>query len=192
VAQTSSTARLKTSARRAGCDVAGRPNTATGRLFSPPLTRINTLWVLEPETGQLYPDDTLPLCGVGERCAFSPDQQWALRQGESLIVSRPDGSQATVLFRPEEKSEWPQDFSWIGQHTLQYPTRARAGQYLNRCCSAGASTSTGTGEPFEQAISCHSLSAHDNLGRQPGRTSNSLHPGTGQSTISTTCYGLAD
>jgi hypothetical protein len=43
-----------------------------------------------------------------------------LRQGDSIVVSRPDGSQATVLFQPEERPKFPQSFDWLDEHTLEY------------------------------------------------------------------------
>lgn len=92
----------------------------SGRLFAPPVGDLYTTWVLEPESGQLYPDDKLPQCGFNEGCDFSFDQEWMIRQNDGLVVSRPDGSEATVLFTPEEQAFWPSSIGWVNLHTLRY------------------------------------------------------------------------
>lgn len=94
---------------------------ATGRLFAaPPADGFYSVWVLEPETGTFITDDSLPYCGLGENCIFSPDQAWVVRVAESVIVSRPDGSGATTLFRPEEVNYFPQSLRWVNNTQLEY------------------------------------------------------------------------
>jgi hypothetical protein len=104
-------------------DIAAPPAdyAASGRLFvAPGDNQVYMTWVLEAATGRFYPQDTLPRCGISEQCNFSFDQQWVIRQTNSIIVSHPDGSGATVLFRPEESSLWPSNIFWVNQHTLRY------------------------------------------------------------------------
>ncbi|MBI5670504.1 MAG: WD40 repeat domain-containing protein [Chloroflexi bacterium] len=123
--------RVETTARRTSqelCpasklyDISAPPDgyAAAGRLFVPPVTDPYVTWVLEPETGDLYPDDTLPQCILNGGCNFSFDQEWMLVQDEAIAVSRPDGSDSTILFRPEERPVWPQDWRWLNLHTLEY------------------------------------------------------------------------
>lgn len=93
---------------------------AAGRLFVPPITEPYVTWVLEPETGRLYPDDTLPDCILKGGCNLSFDQEWMLRQDEAITISRPDGSNSTVLFHTDERPVWPQNWRWLNLHTLEY------------------------------------------------------------------------
>lgn len=92
---------------------------ASGRLFVSPVDSSYDVWVLEPETGKLYPDESIPRCVFGG-CEFSPDQEWMLRQDNEIIVSRLDGTSSTLLFRREEAPVWPNSISWVGSHTLEY------------------------------------------------------------------------
>lgn len=90
-----------------------------GRLF---VTRLNSsvTWVLEPETGELYLDETLPRCGISTNCAFSFDLNWIITSERDLVLSRPDGSDAVILGRAGEENYWPRDLAWFGLDTLQY------------------------------------------------------------------------
>ncbi|MCB9450242.1 MAG: PD40 domain-containing protein [Anaerolineaceae bacterium] len=93
----------------------------SGRLFAaPPDNGFYSVWVLEPETGTLVADDSLPYCGLGENCTFSPDLNWVVWIADSVIVSRPDGSAATTLFRPEEINYFPQSLRWVNNTQLEY------------------------------------------------------------------------
>ena len=91
---------------------------ATGRLFAAPPTGPNAVWVLEPEDGRLYADDSLPMCGIGETCVLSFDNQWAVRMVNQVIVSKPDGSQATIL--ANDPNYFPYSFNWLPGHTLRF------------------------------------------------------------------------
>lgn len=93
---------------------------AAGRLLMYPIAEPYNTWVLEPENGHYYPDDTLPTCGIDENCEFSFDGQWILRYGDDVRVSRPDGSDLTVLYPTQESSVWPSNFYWRGLHTLEW------------------------------------------------------------------------
>jgi hypothetical protein len=79
------------------------------------------MWVLDPATGELHPDETLPACGLGGNCNFSFDQNWILTFGNDIVVSRPDGSEAHVLFEAREQAVWPPDIHWLGTtNTIEY------------------------------------------------------------------------
>jgi hypothetical protein len=94
---------------------------ARGRIFAaPPPNAFQSVWVLEPETGSFTGDDSLPRCGLGENCNYTFDGNWMVRVGTSVIVSRPDGSQATTLFRPEEAPYFPQSLRWLDNAVLEY------------------------------------------------------------------------
>jgi len=79
-------------------------------------------WIVEPETGQLYLDDTLPFVGNAN---FSPDLNWILTSDEEgLIVMRPDGSDRTLIYNTQRPGDYrePQDIRWVQDqpHLLQY------------------------------------------------------------------------
>jgi WD40 repeat protein len=94
---------------------------ATGRIFAfPPPSGFAATWVLEPETGSYTADDALPRCPLNGNCSFSPDGGWMLQVAELVTVSRPDGSQSTTLFSPEEINYFPQSFRWINNRWLEY------------------------------------------------------------------------
>lgn len=93
---------------------------AAGRLMVPPRDDIYAMWVLEPETGKLYPDERLPMCGINENCDFSFDQEYILRMDEAVTVSRADGSDVVELFAPQEAPVFPSDFNWRDRHTLRW------------------------------------------------------------------------
>lgn len=94
---------------------------AAGRLLAePPANGYFSVWVLQPETGRFTPDDSLPGCGLSVNCLFNAEKSWAVIQGESVIVARPDGTQATTLFRPEEEPYFPTSIRWITNTLLEY------------------------------------------------------------------------
>ncbi len=76
-------------------------------------------WVINAAAGDYHPDETLPAYGGDLKYTFSFDQSWVWTQADQIKVSRPDGSNSTVLFRAEELSEWPQAINWIGNHMLE-------------------------------------------------------------------------
>jgi len=90
-----------------------------GRLFVPAVDFSSDVWVLEPETGHLYLDESIPQCIFGG-CEFSPDREWMIQRDDNLLISRLDGTDPTVLFRAEESPVWPSSISWVGSHTLEY------------------------------------------------------------------------
>jgi hypothetical protein len=102
-------------------DIAAPPPeyTASGRLFVPPVGNSDDVWVLEPENGHLYLDESIPLCVLGG-CDFSPDRDWMLQQSRDLLISRPDGTSPSALFTAAEAPVWPNSISWIGSHILEY------------------------------------------------------------------------
>ncbi len=91
-----------------------------GRLFVG-MPGSDDIGVLDPATGQLVLDDTLPPCGLGINCTFSFDRDWILVYGSDILVSRPDGSNARVLFESREQAVWPADVHWVGtSNILEY------------------------------------------------------------------------
>jgi hypothetical protein len=83
------------------------------------------LWVLDPASGALWPDDRLPDCHLDGNCYLSFDQQWMVHEPNGdLTISRPDGSEPTVLYTALEGPEWPSDYEWVGLHTFKYSYRA--------------------------------------------------------------------
>jgi hypothetical protein len=103
-------------------DISAPPNdyAASGRLIIPPRANINSMWVLEPEDGDLYPDERVPACGIGENCNYSLDRDYILRIDEAVMVSRADGSNPVELFAPQEAPVFPSDFQWRDLHTLRW------------------------------------------------------------------------
>ena len=96
---------------------------AAGRLLIPafdPQYRGRGMLSYDMKTNQVTYTDKLPSCNGSENCQFSFDQNWILRQGNNITVSKPDGSSATILFTAIEQSAWPQSFQWTGLHTLAY------------------------------------------------------------------------
>lgn len=94
---------------------------ASGQLFTlPPQGELERIWVLNPQTGAYHADDRVPKCALEGNCFYSPDSQWLVRMDESFTVSRADGSQATMLFSPEEQNYFPQSIRWIDNTTLEY------------------------------------------------------------------------
>ncbi|MBZ0297822.1 MAG: hypothetical protein K8L99_35025, partial [Anaerolineae bacterium] len=92
---------------------------ASGRL----LTTVNNsrdIWVVEPATGRFYPDDTIPRCNLEIACDFSFDQRWVVISGNDIRVAHPDGSDAWVLFEPQEQPVWPQSLYWLDNDTIEY------------------------------------------------------------------------
>lgn len=106
----------------------------TGRIVGDVLG--DFLWRAEPETGQRVSDETIPQCGSGLDCQFSPDRQWILASTiNEIFVVRPDGSDLRTLFAftedglvDEEVNPLPEDqayvsippaFYWSGNNTLE-------------------------------------------------------------------------
>jgi hypothetical protein len=85
----------------------------TGRIFLG-MRGDHRIWVLDPATGDLHPDETLTPCSIGINCNFSFDRDWMLVYGNDIIVSRPDGSGAQALFEAREQAVWPPDIHWLG------------------------------------------------------------------------------
>ena len=75
-------------------------------------------WELDAATGTLRLNDTLPVC---QNCTYSFDLNWILREENgNTLVSRPDGSDARVLFHA---GSYPLEFDgiyWIDRATLEY------------------------------------------------------------------------
>lgn len=70
-------------------------------------------WILEPETGEIYLDDTLP--SLSGEWTYSPDGNWVyFNDFEGLIVQRIDGSNRTVIYEnlPGDYRS-PQNLRWI-------------------------------------------------------------------------------
>ena len=91
----------------------------TGRLVAPAVGE--DLWSIDPLTGRRGPDETIPLCGLGLECEFSPDRSWILATApvsEQIYVVRPDGSDQRILF--DEDDRWPPYINWTGANTLEY------------------------------------------------------------------------
>ncbi len=125
---------------------------ARGRLFVPPVGRSDDVWVLEPETGHLYPDESIPLCVLGG-CEFSPDRDWMIQQDDNLTVLRPDGTNPTILYRAAEASEWPGSISWVGSHTLEYRYQGYIPEKYNGAITLTRRFDPASGfltDPFEQ------------------------------------------
>lgn len=91
----------------------------------------DNLWVVNPVTGQRREDPTIPRCGVGIDCQFSPDKQWILASATGVIyLIRPDGSDERVLFAEDPPNEntpanWPPPsyINWSGPNMLEYEVR---------------------------------------------------------------------
>ena len=96
---------------------------ASGRMFTLPdnaTFKGRGMMVLNPATGTVTYDDALPICLAQGGCRLSFDQNWMLNQSDSIMVMRPDGSDATLLFDTVEYPDWPQQFDWLGLNTLEY------------------------------------------------------------------------
>jgi len=82
------------------------------------VTLINeeSVFALDPRTGDLRLDETIPRC---INCQYSPDRSWLLNFDDGITVSRPDGSVLTQLFTPRES---PLIFgtTWFDGHTVEY------------------------------------------------------------------------
>jgi hypothetical protein len=93
---------------------------ATGRLIVDVSEQRRT-YVLEPETGIVTWDDTLPPCLAGGNCNMSEDGQWIFTyfDGVGLVLSRPDYSEPRLLFYPEQL-DLIGSFQWVNRNVLQY------------------------------------------------------------------------
>ncbi len=78
------------------------------------------VWIFDPITGNFYPDDTLPGCGVTTQCDFSFDQNWILTITDAIRVSRVDGSESMELFSREEQALWPFPIYWLNNGQIEY------------------------------------------------------------------------
>lgn len=88
-----------------------------GRLVAP--VEGGGLWTINPRTAQRNPDETIPACGQGITCSFSPDRSWILANGvNEIFVVRPDGSDQRVLF--DKLKTYPDSIRWSGTQTLEY------------------------------------------------------------------------
>jgi WD40 repeat protein len=77
----------------------------------------NVLWRVSPVTGSRAPDDTVPQCGEGIDCLFSPDGTWILaRTITDLYVIRPDGTDYRLLAGEDDRK--PQ-LIWAGPNILE-------------------------------------------------------------------------
>jgi WD40 repeat protein len=93
----------------------------SGRLLTrPPVNGFNSTWVLEPGTGRYVADDSIPPCGFDGNCNFSPDRNWIVRVTDAVIISRPDGTDAFILFQPAESNYFPQSYRWLSNTVLEY------------------------------------------------------------------------
>jgi len=89
-----------------------------GRLIAP--VQGEALWRIEPENGQRLPDETIPLCGGGWDCKFSPDNKWILAETTNeIFVIRPDGTDQRLLY-DKSKPPYPDPIYWTGPNTLEY------------------------------------------------------------------------
>lgn len=95
---------------------------ATGRLYA--AFDSGPLWVIEPETGQRAPDESIIQCGRGIDCQFSPDNRWVLAEDFDLIyVIRPDSSDQRVLWdkrTPNPPTPFPFNLYWSGNQALEW------------------------------------------------------------------------
>ena len=62
------------------------------------------------------------MCGITENCTFSADKAWIVRQNENggVMVSRPDGTDATTLFRGGVEDVPLLGYRFVNQHTVEY------------------------------------------------------------------------
>lgn len=77
------------------------------------------VWILNPATGELVPDETIPHCGLDLDCRFSFDRQWILVLSDWIYVARPDGSDLQILYEPEEQTAWPEAVYWLDPDTIE-------------------------------------------------------------------------
>ncbi|MBK8026174.1 MAG: hypothetical protein IPK19_33505 [Chloroflexi bacterium] len=76
------------------------------------------MWALDMSTGHLAPDETLPPCALGLPCDFSWDNTWMLTLDGGVVVSRPDGSVATVLMAGDERDAVLQGYGWYDKNRV--------------------------------------------------------------------------
>lgn len=99
---------------------------ASGRIVTTAPTGDRVVWIFEPESGYWRAVDGLPPCIMFGNCTFSPDGAWILRSPEegALVISRPDGSDATMLFRGGLEDVPLRGYGFINQHTVEYQFEA--------------------------------------------------------------------
>jgi len=96
---------------------------ASGRIVtSSPAEDWRVVWVFKPESGYWRAVEGLPSCGISENCTFSADNAWILRSNENggVVVSRPDGTDATTLFSGDIEDRPLQEYRFVNQHTVEY------------------------------------------------------------------------
>ncbi|MBN1967706.1 MAG: hypothetical protein JW910_23825, partial [Anaerolineae bacterium] len=133
----------------------------------------NLLWRLDPATGSLRPDETLPACVNSQSCQTSFDQDWVLEYTNVIRVMRPDGSDATVLYDVLEQTYWPTSISWLGEHTLEYQYETYLPDRRNNPVSLAQQFNPESGEfsepftPRRSSVSINQLST-ETVAVQPG------------------------
>jgi hypothetical protein len=83
----------------------------------------DTLWTIDPITGERAPNETVPQCGSGIDCQLSPDKQWILARATNVAyVVRPDGSDNRRLFGSDDPEEYVYvpDITWAGANSIEY------------------------------------------------------------------------
>jgi hypothetical protein len=76
--------------------------------------------VFDPAIGESRIDETLISPENGQ---LSFDQNWLLLQGRSIVVARPDGTDARELFAAEEAPVQPEQVYWLDPDTVEYVYR---------------------------------------------------------------------
>jgi WD40 repeat protein len=135
----------------------------TGSIIAPLLE--NVLWRLNPVTGERLPDETVPQCGEGIQCDFSPSRDWILAYSSTeMYVIRPNGSDFRLLF--DEDDFWL-EMSWTGNNILQYPTRVERDGYFQEAVGRDILGVFPDPEPYFEEARINEMDA-EFLGRQPG------------------------
>jgi len=133
---------------------AERPTTftPTGRLIG--MVRNHPeMWVLDAESGRFYPDETIPLCGVGVPCTYNLDRSWMIIESSPPVLSRPDGSEQVPIVAASDLSVFD-SLRWFDgeQLILRYqgfqPERSADAVLLTRFYN----TTTGTWSAPERLI----------------------------------------
>lgn len=91
---------------------------AAGQVLATNLNDPMRMWVLDMQTGQFQPDETLPPCGLNGNCNFTFDQSWMIVYGEDIYVARPDGDERATLFRAGEGV--PDAIYWLDNQVLEF------------------------------------------------------------------------
>ena len=86
----------------------------------------DTLWTIDPATGERGPNETVPQCTSGVNCQFSPDRQWILASvPNDTYLIRPDGTGNRRLFGSDDPNEYVYipEMTWFGANTIEYWVR---------------------------------------------------------------------